>query len=57
MGADDIESRLRMLVLSDEERVLARHRVSEVFEVFGAMMQELLAYVNQQGERRFPAPP
>jgi hypothetical protein len=48
IGTDDIEERLRSLVLSDEETVEARRLVDDVFEVLSAMMQELHVYVQKR---------
>jgi hypothetical protein len=45
MGTSDIESRLASIALDDRQLTEAIANVDQVFDVFAAMMQELLAYV------------
>jgi hypothetical protein len=52
VGTSDIESRLQSMEMPEEEFVQALANVNRVFEVFSAMMQELLTYVHDEKMRQ-----
>jgi hypothetical protein len=52
MGTEDIEQQLQAMQLSDEESARARELVDNVFDIFSAMMQELLTYIQSRDNNR-----